>query len=186
MTISVTVTSRDSSVTQIKWHIKHYRRKQTLLRICQLLLSFLLLFCMIVSNKETMNKNYISSCSAMSNFIKFKVVSENINIDTFREQSNSLSLIPSRGVLAHSSISLISYENWIEAQNEDPSWADQTKKENFELLYVISKKRINRMNNQTNKLNNTVITHVNLAPNAHLNSSQSGSLNSSFILYLEL
>jgi len=42
------------------------------------------------------------------------------------------------------------------------------------------------MNNQTNKLNNTAITHVDLAPNAHLNSSQSGSLNSSSILHLEL
>ena len=42
------------------------------------------------------------------------------------------------------------------------------------------------MNNQANKLNNTAITHVDLAPNAHLNSSQSGSLNSSSILYLEL
>ena len=94
-----------------------------------------------------MNKNSISSHSAMSNFIKFKVVSKNINIDIFREQSNSLSLISSREALAHSSISLIFYENWIEAQNEDPSWADQTKKENFQLSYAISKKKVNRMNN---------------------------------------
>ena len=89
-----------------------------------MLLSFILLSYIVVSNREIMNIKLFFTFSAMSNSLGPNAISKDVYIDVLRGRSNMSSLNFSKESLAYSSISLVSYEDYMRAQNNDLSWAD--------------------------------------------------------------
>ena len=67
----------------------------------------------------------------MSNLIEVNAISEDININKLRGKSLLLSPNISRKMLNYLDILSISYVDKMEAQNNDLSWFNQTKQENF-------------------------------------------------------
>jgi len=106
------------------------------------LLSFIPPSYMVASNREITNINSFPINSAINHSIKVNTISEDINMDALRGRSNSLSPNLLWKSLTHSNLSFVLYVDRIEAQNNNPLWTDQTKKQNFQLLYTISKEKM--------------------------------------------
>ena len=96
-----------------------------------LLLSFILLSYIIASNREITNISLFYYMLVMSNLIEVNAISEDININKLRGKSLLLSPNISRKMLNYLDILSISYVDKMEAQNNDLSWFNQTKQENF-------------------------------------------------------
>ena len=95
-----------------------------------LLLSLVPLSYMVVSNRELANTLFLFSSNTS---IFFRAINHNnmdIEVDTPRRRLTSSSVNVFKESLAHSSILFISYVNRMEAQNNDPSWADQVEEFN--------------------------------------------------------
>ena len=90
---------------------------------------------MVVLNREIANINSFHKFSAISNPVKAKKFSENVNMDELRGRSVISSCILSRVMLAYLDILSIPYIKRIEVQSNDSFWFGQTKQENFQLLY---------------------------------------------------
>ena len=86
---------------------------------------------MVICNRETVNINSFFYKSAMSHSLKI-----NVNMDKPKGRSRSSSQNSLRESLVQPNLSSILYMNRIETQNNDLSWAKQTKKKNFQLLYI--------------------------------------------------
>ena len=84
----------------------------------QLLLSFIPPSYMIASNREIVN---INLSSTMFNLLRSNIISKNIYMSILRKISNISSPNLLKELSAHSSIFLILYKDYIEAQNNDPS-----------------------------------------------------------------
>ena len=88
------------------------------------LLSFLPPSCMVAPNREIVNNNSFSFKSAMSHSKESNNTSEDINMDKPRGRSISSSPNLSRKSSTHSVLSSIPYVDRMEAQSNDPSWAN--------------------------------------------------------------
>ena len=77
-------------------------------------------------NREIVKINSFPYYSAMFHLMEINIVSENINIDILKDKSNLLNPNISRESSAYSDLLSVSYINRMEAQNLNPSWADQT------------------------------------------------------------
>jgi len=109
---------------------------------------------MIAPNREIVNINSLSTFSTMYNSLRPNVVSEDVCMNVLIQRSNTLSLNLSREFSAYSSIFLVLYEDHMEAQNNNFSWADQMDAENFQLSYKTSKKGESNIENQANNSSN--------------------------------
>ena len=91
---------------------------------------------MVAPNREIANKYIFSSQSAVSTSMKDNTTLEDVNMDEPRGRSTSSSPNASREPLAHSDLSSVLYVDRMEAQSEDPVWANQTEQELFQLSYA--------------------------------------------------
>ena len=80
-----------------------------------LLLSFILPSCMVVPNREIVNTNIIPSILAISNPLKFKAISEDIQISTSRGRTTVSSMNSSRESSVISKASSVKYTTCMEA-----------------------------------------------------------------------
>jgi len=78
-------------------------------------------------------------------------VSEDINIDSLRGRSNVISRNFSKKHSTISSISSVAYSKWIKIQNDDPTWANQT---NVELFNISFSSQVGGENNNQVLANN--------------------------------
>ena len=91
-----------------------------------MLFSFILLSCIVVSNREITNINISFYNLAISNSIGVNTIFEEINIDELRDKFLSSSPNTSRGILSYLDFSFILYMNTIEVQSNDLFWFNQT------------------------------------------------------------
>ena len=122
-----------------------------------LLLSFILLSCIVVPNREIMNINSFPINSAMNYSMEINTISEDVNMDTLRGRSNSLSSNLLWELSTYSDLSSVLYVDRIETQNNNPLWANQTEKQNFQLSYTTFKKK---MSNNQDEANSTSRQHI--------------------------
>ena len=81
----------------------------------KMLLSYILLSCIVASNKEIANSNISSSTSAIFNSLESKAISEDIQMDAFRDKATISSINSSREsfmLSKVSSIEYLTYMNW--------------------------------------------------------------------------
>lgn len=91
---------------------------------------------MIVSNRKLANTLFSSVTSIASSSIIHNNMNININMDTLRDRSIHSSTDNSRELSAYLSISSVSYIEKIEAQSNNPSWANQfNESQRFSLFY---------------------------------------------------
>ena len=102
-----------------------------------MLLSFIPLSCIVAPNREIVNSNILSSTSAISNPVKSKVVSEDIQMGASRGRSNVSSTNLSRESSMLSKASSIKYSAHMEVQSANPNWANQTEEELFRLSHIM-------------------------------------------------
>jgi len=110
---------------------------------------------MVMPNREIANINLYSYNSAMSNSMEVNAISEDTNMGEPRGRSLLSSPNTSRGMLAHSDLSSIPYVDRMEAQNNDPSWFNQTEQEHFQLSYATPKEGVPNVQNEANNSSNT-------------------------------
>ena len=149
------------------------------------LLSFIPLSCMVAPNREIVNINPFITSSAVSNLANSNCVSEDIQMGALRGRSTVTSMNLSRELSVLSKASSVEYTACIEAQNNDPSWANQTEDELFQLLYVTSKGEESNIQVLANNKASEPMPHVELAMNTCLQVSVFNSISSS-LLYAEL
>ena len=77
-------------------------------------------------------------------------------MDELRGRSKPSSQNSSRESPVHSDLSSVPYVDRMEAQNNDPSWANQMEMENFQLSYTTPKKRVSNVQNEATNLNHTL------------------------------
>ena len=108
----------------------HEKRVMIWHHLMPLLLSLVPLSYMVAPNRELANILFFFSSNTSTSFRTINHNNMDIEIDIPRRRLASSSVNVSRESLAHSSILSISYVNRMEAQNNDPSWADQIEKFN--------------------------------------------------------
>jgi len=141
---------------------------------------------MIVFNKEIANINSSINILAISHSIEVNASSEDINIDELRGRSIASSPNSLRNPLAHSDLLSVPYMDRIEAQNVDPSWANQTKQKIFHLFYTFSKEGASNIQNKANGSKNTSPLCMKVANNYNQSLNQPCELKLSSISYMIL
>jgi len=107
--------------------------------------------------------------------MEVNAISEDINMDEPR--GRSLSSSPNEHRLIQ-----IPYVDRMEAQNNDPSWFNQTEQEYFQLSYATPKEGVPNVQNEANNSSNTPLPHVEDTNNNNVNMDQPHGFDSSFIL----
>jgi len=120
---------------------------------------------MIVPNKEIANINSLITSSVMSNLANSNYISENIQMGALRDRSTVTSVNSLRELSVLSKASSVEYTAYIEAQNNDSSWANQTEDELFQLSYVTPKKEESNIQVLANNKANKPMPHIELATN---------------------
>ena len=120
---------------------------------------------MVTPNREIANINPFITSSAMSNLADSNCVSEDIQMGALRGRSTVASVNSSRELSVLSKASSVEYTARMEAQNDDPSWANQTEDELFQLLYATLKGGESNIQVPMNNKASEPMPHVELATN---------------------
>ena len=99
-----------------------------------LLLSSIPPSCIVAPNRKITNK-YPFNSLAMSSLNNTNNVLKDINMDSPRSKSNIISRNSFREHSTISSISSVAYSKQMEIQNNDPTWANQTNVELFNIPF---------------------------------------------------
>jgi len=89
---------------------------------------------MVAPNREIANKYHFNS-SAISSLNNNNNILEDINRDSSRGRSNIVNRNSSREHSTASSIFSVAYSKWMEIQNDDPNWTNQTAVKLFNILF---------------------------------------------------
>ena len=119
----------------------------------------------------------------MFNLVKTNIFSENVNMDKPRRRFLLLSPNISKATLTYSDTLLIPYVDRIEAQNDNLLQFNQTKQNNFQLLYASSRERNPNNWDKTNGPIDSLPTHVKDNISINNNPNQHCGLGAFFILY---
>jgi len=104
-------------------------------------------------------------------------------MDELRGRSKLLSPNTSRELLAHSDLSSVLYMNRMGAQSEDPTWANQTKQELFQLFYASHKEGKNNNSEEAKRNNNMSSIDVEDTNNNRANINLSHGFKSTPLVY---
>jgi len=136
-----------------------------------------------VSNKEIANINSSINILAISHLIEINAFFKDINIHELRGRSIVSSPNSSRNPLAYSDLLSVLYVDRMEAQNANPSWANQTEQKIFHLFYTFPKEGVFNIQNKTNGSKNTPPPCVEVANNYNQSLNQPHDLKLSSISY---